>query len=844
MTPRTPDMTDDSYTVDMGTVQLDSLSETAGPEFPSSWVPDLNPSSFVSRTFPISKDSPQIRVIDLEKSDHFDDPLVGTFRVVSLDQECDPYFTALSYVWGASQPTQGINIDLRIGSLSITKNCQEALRQIRHLYGSTTIWVDSICIDQGCETERCHQVSLMGDVYSRAKKVYIWLGQETPGKRRALECIEFASTFMYLPLDRNTAGRPCQRVKFQLQVIPPLATFKLFRNWWKRKALLRSYQHTDLEELLGMAWFSRIWTFQEVVLATDAIVLCGTAALNWSVFARGFRCLNFLLADNASRSFWNFEDWYPFRHILLIHERLMQIKGQEEDSKGMASRPRGFLALQRVLFLWMRVNRQGLRRNNHLIYETAGDFSILRIQRPYINMSNRHLRTVGLVCTHVAAFILVCIATLVGVYHDCCRTGDLTHKIYNPYSVAFDSLGVFGLFLFFLYTTSFNPEGFSSDLNMKRSEQQVSDQLMSAVVETLSYRQAREPKDRSYALYGVLRGFGVNLATLDYSKPQAQIYHELCLDMLKFRSSAISLLLYVNTVNYGKKSPNTPTESPPTWVPDWSRLETKQFVSLQPSSIPEIFCATEKGIAAVAHYSHDRRAIFVSGQWKASITFCMGSVQIITDKSSQVLTRNDAMHISIKAFVGWVDALRKSVFAEHLLERRRSSIRPGGCAPGSTPVPPATRFLALTLQRTAPTEADQESSAIKRVYGIFANQLQDEESGPREVTVKAAQDILDLLRSEALLDAFVGIINGQAENNSRWFITSNGYLGCGTGSVMPGDRLALVAGVAAPMVLRPLDSDKQDWSDSQYLAVCSAYVSDWMYGEVFNGEQMRTIHII
>lgn len=837
MTPHTPDTTDDSYTVDIGTVQLDSLSETVSPEFSSSWVPDLNPGSFVSRAFPISVDSPQIRVIDLENSNRFDDPLVGTFRVISLDQECNPYFTALSYVWGASQPTQGIAIDLKIGVLSITRNCQEALRQIRHLYGSTTIWVDSICIDQSCETERCHQVLLMGDVYSRAKKVYIWLGQETPGKRRALECVEFAATFMYLPLDRDSTGGACQRVKFQLKVVPPVATFKLFRNWWKRKALLRSYRHGDLEELLGMAWFSRIWTFQEVVLATDAIVLCGTTALNWSVFARGFRCLNFLLADNPS--FWNIEDWYPVRHTLLLHERLMQIKGQEENSKGMGSRPRGFLALQRVLFLWMRVNRQGLRRNNHLVYGTAGDSSILWNQKPYIDMSNRHLRRVGLVCTHIAAFVLLCSATLAGAYHNYSTRQEST-----LYIAACDSLGGVALFLFFLYTTLFNPEGFSSDLNVNRSEQQVSDQLISAVVETLSYRQAREPKDRSYALYGVLRGFGVDLAPLDYSKPQARIYNELCLDMLKFRSSAISLLLYVNTVKHGQIALDTPTESSPTWVPDWSRLETKQFVSLQPSSIPEIYCTTEKSLAAVARYSHDRRAVFVSGQWKASITFCMGSVQIITDKSPRVLTRNDAMHISIKAFSGWVDALKKSVFAEHLLARRRSSIRPGGCAPRSTPVPPAIRFLALTIQRTAPTELDQELLAIKRVYSVFAQETQDEESGPREVTLKAAQHILNLLHSEDLLDAFVGIINGQARNNSRWFITSNGYLGCGTGSVMPGDRLALVAGVAAPMVLRPLNSDKQDWSDSQYLAVCSAYISGWMYGEVFNREQMRTIQII
>lgn len=835
MAPHAADVTDDSYAIDIGTVQLSSLSETASPMFSGPSVPDHKPGSFVSYMFPISKDSPEIRVLDLQKSDHFDDPLVGTFRVVSLAQECNPHFTALSYVWGASQPTQGITIDLKIGVLSITRNCQDALRQIRHLYGNTTIWVDSICIDQSCEAERCHQVSLMGDVYSRAKKVYIWLGHETPERRRALECVEFAATFMYLPLDHDDAGGASQRFKFQLKVIPPIATIKLFRNWWKRKALLCSYRHAEFEELLGAPWFSRIWTFQEIVLATDAIILCGTATLEWSVFARGFRCLNFLLAENVS--FWDIEDWYPGRHALLQRERSIQIKGQEEDSEGMASRPRGFLAVQRVLFLWLCVDRQSLRRHNRPVYGAAGGSSILWHQRPYIDMSNRHLRKVGLICTHVAAFIILCSATLAGVYQNYFTTGKST------YIAAFDSLGGLALLLFFLHTVLFNPEGFSSDLNVKSSEQQVSDQLMSAVVETLSYRQAREPKDMSYALYGVLRGFGVDLAPPDYSKPQARIYHEFCLDMLRFRSSAISMLLYVNTVQHGQISLDAGTEKSPTWVPDWSKIETKQFVSLQPSSIPEVYCATKKGLPAVARCSNDRRNIFVSGQWQAEITFCMGSLQIIQDNPPQSLAQDDALHISIKAFSGWVGALKKSVFAEYLA-RRRSSIRVAGCALRSTAAHPATLVLDLMVQRTALREADHELLAIRRIFIIFAQEPQNEEPGPCEMTLQAAQDILTLLHSQDLLDLFVGIINGQAKNNSRWFITSNGHLGCGTGSAMPGDRLALVAGVAAPMVLRPLDSDKQDWFDSQYLAICSAYVSGWMYGEAFNRESLGEIHIV
>jgi hypothetical protein len=186
-------------------------------------------------------------LLDLQRSDHTDDPLVGTFRTVFLDQENPPYYTALSYVWGAAEPTQETKIYLGSGHLPITRNCQHALRQIRSLHGNTTIWVDSICIDQTSETERHHQVSLMGDVYSRANKVYIWLGQETPGLKRALEYLQFAATFMYLPLDHDATGGAYRRLKFLCKVLPPLVTLKLMRNKWKLSALRRSYQLADLE---------------------------------------------------------------------------------------------------------------------------------------------------------------------------------------------------------------------------------------------------------------------------------------------------------------------------------------------------------------------------------------------------------------------------------------------------------------------------------------------------------------------------------------------------------------------------------------------------------------------
>lgn len=856
MAQQTTDLTDDSYTVDIGTIELNSLSETASPDHLDSSASRLITGSFISRAFPISKSSPEIRVLDLQESDHFDDPLVGTFRIVSLDQGSSPSFTALSYVWGTTQPAPAITIDLGVGLLPITRNCHDALRQIRQRYGNTTIWVDSICIDQTCDSERCHQVSLMGDVYSRAKKVYVWLGQETPGIRRALECIEFAASFMYLPLNPDAVGGVYQRLKFQLKVLPPIATFTILRNKWRWTTLQHSYRSADFEELLGLAWFSRIWTFQEVVLATNAVILCGTAALDWSVFVKAFRCLRYLLQEKPS---WNHDDRVSFTPRPA--GATGRIDGADGEFEIKVSRQfvngnyaTGFLALQRVVFLWMYVDRQCLRSGNLPAKQSAIGSSILCHQIPYVNMWKRHVRIFGAACTHAVALALLCggLIAFVKYYHAGDPDGkhELRSKIF--YTSMLSSFGSI-FFLAFLFVASFHPEGDSSDLSIRRPKQQVRDQLVSAVTETLGSRQGREPKDMSYALYGVLRGFGVDLAVLDYNKPQTQIYHELCLDMLRFRSSAINFLIYVNKVQQGQVSLNGRIEASPTWVPDWSRLEAKQFFGVESSRVPEFYCATEQVPTLAARFSEDQKAIFVSGHWKGTIDFCMGSLQVISDQVPCCLSENDAVHTCIQVFLGWVDALEKLVFSKYLVIRLTDECRGTcisnqyvacSCRQEDEDAHPAVAVYALSRRTDWSDGPGNSLEKFRLIHDIFAKKLQGGESLPRKMTLQAAQDILDSLRSHGLMEYFSEIINGQAENNSRWFITSDGYLGCGTASMMPGDRLALVAGVAAPMVLRPLGPDTPEWFDSRYMAVCSAYVLGWMHGEVFKKDIMRTIHIV
>lgn len=89
-------------------------------------------------------------------------------------------FDALSYCWGAVTPRAEVFCDGR--RISIGPNLFSALRALRHGTRPRVVWVDAICINQVDLDEKKIQVPLMGQIYSKAAAVQIWLGDDTPAR--------------------------------------------------------------------------------------------------------------------------------------------------------------------------------------------------------------------------------------------------------------------------------------------------------------------------------------------------------------------------------------------------------------------------------------------------------------------------------------------------------------------------------------------------------------------------------------------------------------------------------------------------------------------------------------
>ncbi len=160
-------------------------------------------------------------------------------------------YEALSYTWGTSKQERSISCGSE--SIAITANVAIALAQLRKPDKPRTLWVDQICINQDDVDERNKQVALMGRIYSKARNVIIWLGEEEPDDELAFK---FVPIFLsYLP--PLSAGHGVTRRGLVARQAMPIVGSP---GW------------IALSRIFSRPYFRRSWIIQEVALARHAVV--------------------------------------------------------------------------------------------------------------------------------------------------------------------------------------------------------------------------------------------------------------------------------------------------------------------------------------------------------------------------------------------------------------------------------------------------------------------------------------------------------------------------------------------------------------------------------------------
>lgn len=96
-----------------------------------------------------------------------------------------PPYECVSYAWVTNE--RDLHVELFDGtSVSITASLLTALPYLMSACETNHLWIDQLCINQDDLNERSAQVSIMGQIYRGARRLLVWLCQESEDTARFL----------------------------------------------------------------------------------------------------------------------------------------------------------------------------------------------------------------------------------------------------------------------------------------------------------------------------------------------------------------------------------------------------------------------------------------------------------------------------------------------------------------------------------------------------------------------------------------------------------------------------------------------------------------------------------
>lgn len=200
----------------------------------------------------LQQDKKEIRLVLLEPGKPNDQIACSIFHT-TLGSWNQPSYEAVSYTWADENGDFSFSRMLHCGKeeVPVTRNCEAALKRLRHERRQKRIWIDQLCIDQSDIAERGHQVGMMSEIYARADQVFIYLGQNINFSQDLLRYIDWFSSPHTEPVEDTI---------------------------WKRD------WRPDIMHVISSSWFTRVWVLQEIACAKKALLLTSDSLVPWEHF--------------------------------------------------------------------------------------------------------------------------------------------------------------------------------------------------------------------------------------------------------------------------------------------------------------------------------------------------------------------------------------------------------------------------------------------------------------------------------------------------------------------------------------------------------------------------------
>lgn len=272
---------------------------------------------------PLSRSQDEFRLIELQPAWDPQSPI--ECRLLQVSMTDDTAYEALSYTWGDDTNPETILLDGK--PFLVTRNLDSALRALRRATEERRLWVDALCINQSDIAERNREVLRMREIYERAERVIIWLGEAGPDSELAVSHLALLNErFEYLVSKRllwralriltSLAEFSVNFVKFLFLILVRKCiafTFladlflesmkeprwRLGTPFWVLAKSLARFAYTclcvwtdirrendkkrepdvhtveALKDIFSRSWFGRVWVVQEIAMSREAVLVLG-----------------------------------------------------------------------------------------------------------------------------------------------------------------------------------------------------------------------------------------------------------------------------------------------------------------------------------------------------------------------------------------------------------------------------------------------------------------------------------------------------------------------------------------------------------------------------------------
>jgi hypothetical protein len=213
-------------------------------------------------------------------------------------------YESLFYKYGWPLPHDVILLDGV--EVAIGGELAAALRRLRNGSEERRIWIDAVCINQNNIAEKNEHVKMMGQIYSQASMVHVWLGEQYGDEEGALEAFAMVVKVFDEMAERTNGAMDEDIGEFQQRFFGDervsnldfAAVDELLRRTWvgasprpRRQALMKTCK------------FERVWVIQEIAKAAGATIHIGPLVLDWEIFAAVLSMMqSFRVADSTIQS--------------------------------------------------------------------------------------------------------------------------------------------------------------------------------------------------------------------------------------------------------------------------------------------------------------------------------------------------------------------------------------------------------------------------------------------------------------------------------------------------------------------------------------------------------------